>query len=394
MNSRIFFITDSFPTISQIFISREILELEKRNVDICVYSIHRPKDMIHHDINRKLKADIIYTEDINSGKMMKMLCHISYLLTSPIRYLSAYKTSRVSDLPGLRYKFSQLPLICKKIEHFQPHHIHCHFGREGMLYGWLVSKILNIPFSVTLHGSDILIDPYKNLGIVLHDAEKVICVSENIRNCLIEKFSISTDKIHVIRCGVALDEFHFTPDLPESLKILSVARLHPVKGLNFLVEACEILSRRDVDFECTIYGEGPERDNLEHLINERKLGQYIKLPGAIANEKLADIYTKHSLVVLPSVSEGLPVVLMEAMASGRPIVASNVGGVSEIVEHDVNGLLVEPGNPAKLAAAIESMYKINGESLQQKAKQNRLKIERNFSIKKEIGKLSKLLSQK
>jgi glycosyltransferase involved in cell wall biosynthesis len=394
MNMRILYITDIFPTISQIFISREIFELEKKGNDICVLSIHRPQEIVTQELNSKLKADVIYGDTIRAQKAAKGLRHCCYLLTVPIGYFQAFRASKVRGLPGNYYKFTQLPLVCDKIRDFKANRIHCHFGREGMLYGWLVSKMLNIPFSVTLHGSDALVDPYGNLGVVLRDADKVICVSEQIRNTLQNRFGVSPVQTHLVRCGVCPADFFCAAPLSGSLKILCVARLHSVKGLIYLIEACGILRERNIDFECTIYGEGPERDSLEKRIKELELESVVKLPGAISNEQLPVIYARHSLFVLPSLSEGAGVVLMEAMASYLPVVASNVGGIPEIVEDKVNGLLIEPEQPDKLAEAIEKTYNSRQEVLQRMGKRNRLKVEQHFNAKNEIDKLYTLFCDK
>ena len=387
---RVFYITDIFPSISQVFISREIVELEKRNLNICVFSLYRPKEKTTHEINNKIKAEIIYGENILAGKIEKCLRHGFYFLKTPCSYSKAFCASRRPGLPNMYYKFTQLPMVCDKIRAFRANHIHCHFGREGMLYGWLASRMLNIPFSVTLHGSDALVDPYENLETVLKDADSVICISEKIRNTLQKHFAVNSGRTHLVRCGINPTDFYNSTPFPASLKILCVARLHPVKGLINLIEACAILQKRKIDFECTIFGEGFERYKLEKKIKELNLDLVIKLPGAISNEKLPDIYARHSLFVLPSLSEGVGVVLMEAMASGLPVVASDVGGIPEIIENKINGLLVEPQQPEKLAEAIEKIYSLNSEELQRMVEQNRLKVKQYFNLKNETNKLYSL----
>jgi len=287
----------------------------------------------------------------------------------------------------MQYMFRHLPVYCRLIQTWEAEHLHAHFGRVGALLAWLAGSMLGIPFSVTLHGSDILVDPYPALGILLQHAKLVVCVSNQIRDKVENNYGIQPERVAVIRCGVDTEEYKPSSVTNGRMKILSVARLHPVKGVNDLITACGLLREKGIDFECTIIGEGQERTELQAKINSLGLEGCVNMPGWIENEKLPEIYRSHSLFVLSSYSEGLPVVIMEAMACGLPVVATRVGGVPEIVEHGRNGAIVEPHRPDMIADALLNLSNMNDSERKTMAERNREKIQSDFNCHQEVMKL-------
>ncbi len=259
----LFYITDIFPAVSQIFISRELAGLEQLGANITMLSLQKPQDVVDHALNRQLRTRCYWCPDLAVTRVGKAVGHLSTFIARPNSYLATHTCARSAGLPPLRYIFRQLPLYGRLIRESGAQRIHCHFGRQGMLVGWLASRLLGLPFSVTLHGSDILVSPYKNLGAVLADADLVICVSEKIRTVVRQNYHIDPQKLAVIRCGIPLADYQLAPVLPGILKILCVARLHPVKGINDLIAACSLLRERQVKFECLIVGDGELRQALQ-----------------------------------------------------------------------------------------------------------------------------------
>ena len=375
------YIVDMFPSVSQIFISREIKVLEELGENVTILSLQKPSaDHCLHRVNQTLKAKIYYSEDLSVNKINKGLQHLLSLASSPSRYFSSFQASRhPAGLPPRTFLFRQLPLFRELIKKEQIDHIHCHFGWEGMLAGWMLNKLSGVPFSVTLHGSDILVSPYESLGDVLKSSAMIVCVSRQIQDIVINRYGVSADKTVVIRCGIDPQQFQQKAAFEGDLNILTVARLHPVKGLGDLVEACRLLKEQGVVFHCTIAGEGDERQKLEELIDQYGLAASVDLPGSVANHELPGILTRHNIFVLPSHSEGVPVSLMEAMAVGLPVVATDVGGVAELVRKGENGVLVEPGNPLALADAIVQVQAMPVNEKQRLAQRNRARVAELFN---------------
>lgn len=389
----LFYVTDIFPAISEIFVDREIAALEARGTRIGVLAMIRLPVSFEHELSRKLRASRHYAFDLHTGKILTGASHLRYLVARPVAYACTLYRSRTRGLPAMGILFRQLPLICNLIRSAGAGRIHCHHGRTGMLAGWLASRLLRLPFSVTIHGSDVLVSPYPGLARVLRDADLVVCVSEKIRSQVCTEHHVCAEKTALIRCGISLAQYRFPAELPKELRILCVARLDPIKGVSLLVRACALLRDAGVDFACSIVGDGEEKEELEGLIDAQGLRDMVKLHGALPNEVLPELYARHSVFVLPSYSEGLGVVLMEAMACGLPVVASRVGGIPEIVTDQVNGFLVEPGKPDQIATAIRRVAALDEGGLNAMRRRNRLKIEQEFNGETEAAKLHALFSR-
>jgi glycogen synthase len=204
----------------------------------------------------------------------------------------------------------------------------------------------------------------------MRQADAVVTVSQNIADTLAND-GIDPRKLRVVRRGV--DRAVFAPGdrvtarrglgLPESGNVfIAVGRLVPVKGHSDLLQACRLLAARRVSFQCHLIGDGPLKGELQRQIMQLGLSNVVHLQGAQTQSELVEWYRAANLTVLPSLSEGVPNVLMESMACGTPFVASDVGGVAEIADsrHD---RLVPPASPVALADAIEWQLKIRAASL-------------------------------
>lgn len=210
------------------------------------------------------------------------------------------------------------------------------------------ARLLGISFSMTLHGSDLLLHP-AYLDVKLLACKFCLTVSEYNRGYILAHYpQISREKVFVSRMGV---------DVPSNLsaqvsaasnslrlKLLAVGRLHSVKDHAFLIRACAQLAAQGVDFECSIVGEGPERKLLEKLIAEYHLGQQVTLLGQVARAEIGYLYDAADVVVLTSRSEGIPLVLMEAMAHAKIVLAPAITGIPELIVTGKTGFLYEPGS--------------------------------------------------
>jgi colanic acid/amylovoran biosynthesis glycosyltransferase len=237
-------------------------------------------------------------------------------------------------------------------------HIHVHHGYFSSWIAMVAAHFLRIEFSLTLHGSDLLLHP-AYLDMKLDECKFCVTISEFNKRRILEQYpEIQPDKIIVRRMGVDTVEYpaRQIPVEPRLFSLLAVGRLHPVKDHAFLVRACQLLKNRDIPFECVIAGEGPERASIEQLIHDLSLEGDIRLPGHLSGSDLDRCYATATLVVLTSRSEGIPLVLMEAMARGKTVLAPAITGIPELVLHGKNGFLYEPGSLEDFVAQVELIY--------------------------------------
>jgi len=227
-------------------------------------------------------------------------------------------------------------------------HIHVHHGYFGSWIGMVAARLLGVSFSLTLHGSDLLLHG-TYLGTKLANCLFCITISDFNRRYIWEHFpEIDPAKIIVSRLGVEVPlpaKFAIRVDRDDQRKftLLAVGRLHAVKDHAFLVHACARLRDFGVNFECFVAGEGPERQALELLIRHSRLQERVTLLGHVAREDIDSLYRKADVIVLTSRSEGIPRVLMEAMARGRIVLAPAITGIPELVIPGKTGFLYQSG---------------------------------------------------
>jgi glycosyltransferase involved in cell wall biosynthesis len=242
-------------------------------------------------------------------------------------------------------------------------HVHAQFGWAAQP-AMLVAHLSGASFSFTLHHSDIYMRPPRNLDELVDHALFCVTVSDFNRSYLLREWpTLEASKVHVIRCGVDTEKFRpnrarHRPD--RVARLLCVARLEPVKNIPFILEICASLRRRGIGCRCTIVGDGSERADLERRVEQLGLGHCVLLAGRVPQEKLVYIYQDSDIFVLASESEGLPVVAMEAMATGLPVVAPRIMGIPELVEDGVTGLLYQRHDLEAACAAVQRLVEDPG----------------------------------
>jgi glycosyltransferase involved in cell wall biosynthesis len=239
-------------------------------------------------------------------------------------------------------------------------HIHAHHGYFASWVAMVAARLLRIGFSMTLHGSDLLLHG-TYLDTKLANCSFCFTVSEYNRRYILDRYpTVDPRKVILQRIGVGQIAVgvgcRARADIQGQLLLLAVGRLHPVKNFEFLVRACALLRKRGISFACWIAGDGPERKKLDHLICELKLGGEVELLGHVPQEQLINYYALADLVVLTSRSEGLPLVLMEAMAHGKLVLAPDITGIPELVRHRKTGFLYRAGSLESFVTWIEFIY--------------------------------------
>jgi colanic acid/amylovoran biosynthesis glycosyltransferase len=263
-------------------------------------------------------------------------------------------------------------------------HIHAHTATYPLLTAWLCHRLTGVPYSFTAHAHDIFVDQ-SLLRRRLAAAEFAIAISDFNRGFLAAYGGDRATPVHVIRCGIRLDAYRFRPRAPQAtgpVHALCVAGLKDYKGHEVLLRALATgdggLGRVRLD----LVGDGPLRQQLERLVETLDLHDRVRFHGALPEPEVialldgADFYVLPSVIAPDGTMEGLPVVLMEALAAGLPVVATRVSGVPELIQAGETGLLAEPGDASDLRRAIMSLLADPSAALR-RAEAGRAVVERN-----------------
>ena len=257
-----------------------------------------------------------------------------------------------------------------------------------------MSKFLKVPFSCTGHGSEILLYPESYLKELIISSKPFITISKYNKKFLEDNYDIAPDVIKINYVGIYLDKFRPLPNHEKKsvFTILSVTGLIKIKGVNFLINACKLLQVKGLDFQCNIIGTGKLYDDIIGQIINLGLKDRVFLLGEIENNLLLQYYNDSYVFVLPSLSESMGVVNMEALACELPVIATDVRGVSEIVIDGFTGYLVKPANSHEIAEKIEFCYN-NPNIVKQLGINGRKHVLKTFNIKKNVQRFEKLLNQ-
>ena len=371
----VIYLSNQFPSPVEPYVTDEIEEIRRRGLDVLPCSARRV-DLARFDNRlREFSSETLYlwrprwsiiSQAIwqawrSSDKLKEFLRRILFEGgESPLRRARAL----VHTLLGL--------YLAILLEGHGVKHIHVHHGYFSAWVGMVAARILSIEFSLTLHGSDLLLHS-TYLDVKLKQCKFCLTISEYNRREILRRYPfVDPDKVIVQRLGVntqplrpsfaeqsAAKDATLRPAGTAQLKpcpptstngtdscqfvILAVGRLHPVKDHAFLIRACHLLKEHAPDFLCLIAGEGPQRNRLEQLIRDLHLQEKVELLGHVPHPQLDSYYARADLVVLSSRSEGLPLTLMEAMARQKLVLAPAITGIPELIEEGDTGFLYSPG---------------------------------------------------
>jgi len=360
---KVAYLANQFPSAVEPYVSAEIEELRRRGLEVIAGSALRAnKD--ESGVATEGSAGIVILQPFRAVLLMRALwlClrHWSRIADLLRRIALQGKESPAQRIKALLHTwlgaYYALRLEGRGIEH-----IHIHHGYFGSWIGMVAARLLNLGFSMTLHGSDLLLHR-AYLDTKLKNCRCCLTVSEFNRRYILEHYpGLEAEKVVVTRLGVEVSEisrgsnFGFERSAHHegsNFTILAVGRLHVVKDHAFLVRACAQLRARGMRFACSLAGEGPERHRLESLINHYRLDDHVTLLGHVPREQMDAVYARADVVVLTSRSEGIPLVLMEAMALGKVVLAPAITGIPELVLAGKSGFLYEPGSLGDLVARL------------------------------------------
>jgi len=340
------FLSNQFPSPIETYVIDQLEELRRRSVRVVAGSVWRTRAKANAHAPR-IAADVV-------------LIPLRAILAVRAAWLCVRRWGRIAPLIG-RIAIQGKEGVSQRLKTVAHtylgacyavalegrgiEHIHAHHGYFGSWIALTAARLLGLPFSMTLYGSDLLLHA-AYLDTKLEQCAFCLTISEFNRQYILQHFpDAEAGKIEVVRLGVDVFERSETPvaekDVPFTL--LAVGRLHPVKNHAFLVRACSELLARKVSFRCFIVGQGPERSNLESLIQDSGLSGHVHLLGYVSQEERDALYDEADIVVLTSRSEGIPVVLMEAMGRGKLVLAPSITGIPELVIEGKTGFLYAPG---------------------------------------------------
>jgi len=344
-------IIDRFPKISETFILREILAMQRKSVNIEVFAFEKyDEGVIHHEVNdvRKITyfPKTIFFDEVYA--------HFYWFFKQPSSYL---KTARFALNPhsGISSLFFHNMYDAIIIYNQKPDHIHAHWLKSSD-FAMLIYLLTGISYTFTTHRAEIYDVSPKNYKIKSKLAKKHITVTEYNRNYIIHHFGVDEEDITVVHSSLDFTKNYPIADSKGKNTIISVARLDKVKNLDVLIRACSILKKKKIDFTCLIVGDGPERVNLDRLIKELNLAHEVQLLGYKTQDEVLELFNQAKLLVLASRSEGWPNVFTEAWVCKVPIIGPNVMGIPDILHDGEDGFLVEPDDIDTLVDKIEIMF--------------------------------------
>jgi glycosyltransferase involved in cell wall biosynthesis len=358
------YLVSQYPALSHTFVLREVRALRRHGVEVCVVSV-RGCDRPIAELSADEAEEAMQTFSVlGAGYLHALAANLRILCRHPVGYLRgllyAWALSRGTPKLMLTYTFYFLEAVVagQYFERQRVTDIHTHFSSTVLL---ILARIFRVRYSLTAHGSGEFVDV-----VGFHFAEKVAGATlvATIAQYGMSQVLNACDPAHwhkvvVLPLGVDVEAFRPRAAPPrnpnEPFRLLSVGRLSPPKGYPILIEAVALLRERGRNVSLTLVGEGPLRSTLAELIAVRGLKDIVRLAGACNHDCIADYYDSSDAFVLSSFLEGLPVVLMEAMAMELPCVATWITGVPEIIENDVDGLLVPPASATAIVDAVERL---------------------------------------
>lgn len=391
------YLTSQYPATSHTFISREVSAMRDLGISLDTFSVRPPGEAELTDEANRLEHQTTFTL-LNQSVATFAAAHVSLFLRRPLGYLTTFALALSHRAPGLRSlalaiaHFAESIVLAHELERRGVTHLHNHFANSAATVGLLAARLIGIGWSLTLHGiSETDYPAGVTLGRKIEAADLVICVSwfgraQAMRLVGPEQWP----KFKVVRCGLSLDSVgRVALAKPGNGSVICVGRLSPEKGHAGLLHAFAASLPAFPNARLKLVGDGPARADLEASARALGIEQKVTFAGRLGeSETLAEI-GKADILVLPSLMEGLPIVLMEAMALGVPVVASRIAGIPELIAENVEGLLFTPADWNDLREKIGHLLgdAALGEKL---AAQARVKIAAEFDIITSASRLAEL----
>jgi glycosyltransferase involved in cell wall biosynthesis len=387
------YLFERFPSFGQTFCYREVAELDRQGVTPPIFSIRNPKDEPQQDWDTHIVKRVHYLpeekeliDDVRRASKKRRL--------TPEIISAMDEWGRRTDF----LRLYQAVYVGLRLQEMGIGHVHAHFMGMAARTAFWIHKLFPVTFTFTAHANDIFAPRNFEIGLdkLVDTARGVVTVSDYAKEFLQERFPERADRIRRIYNGLNLAEFGRADFSSSPPLILAVGRLIAKKGFTDLIRACGLIAERGKSFRCEIIGEGPLENELRGQIERLNLQNRVALSGAKPQPEVRQRLVAANVVVLPSIidpdggMDNLPTVIMEAMATRLPVVSTAIGGIPEMVVENETGFLVEPGDAAALADAIEKL--IDDRALAQELGQAGYeRAQEFFSIDKNVRELCTLI---
>ena len=388
------YIIGSYPLLTTTFIDREISEARRQGARVHVVSLRPPDNRSLSPAQEALVASVSYVRPIGVWRLIR--AHVRFLRSRPGVLARTYVhlvtlrhdslRSRVKTVLHVGLGVAAADMLAAK----GSDHLHAHFIDRAAVAAWVSSLLLDLPFSVTAHANDIFVSPVL-LAEKLAAAEFAVTCTEYNRSYLLQEVGPSQADIVTIHHGIDLQSLPARRQSSGSSPlVLAVGQLREKKGLRHLIDATALLADRN--FDVVIAGDGPLRAELQEQIESLGLGEKVRLLGAVSHDRVLELMQEATVFVLPAVvaadgdRDGIPNVILEAMAMELPVVATRHSGIPEAVIDGATGVLVEVGDPAALAAAILRVFD-DAAGAARMGMEGRALVASRFDLERNIGQL-------
>jgi glycosyltransferase involved in cell wall biosynthesis len=404
---RVAYLASRYPAVTHTFIANEVRALRATGVSVEPVTVRRPEE--REVLGPVDRAEHARTHALVPTSARRLVGdHIHAFARAPLAYAGTLVHAMRLSTGGPRallwqlFYFAEAILLWRWMDGRGLRHLHVHFstpaGDVAMLstrFGQRAARAGDRwTWSMTVHGPTELREPGRNkLAAKVAAADAVVCISDFARSQVAISAPEQWGKLTTVRMGIDLSMFapsEPADERPGMLRILNVAAMRPQKGQALLLEALAKLRGDGVDAHLTIVGDGPEREHLESRVAQLGIAEHVEMPGALGHDAIPRHMQEADVFCLPSFAEGVPTVLMEAMASGLPVVATYVGGVPDLVEPGTSGLLVSPGSADLLADALARLAADPG--LRRRLVDSGLaRVSANHDVHRQVGELRAVL---
>ena len=354
--TRVAYLVSDYDAPSHTFVRREVAALRALHTEVLAFTIHAA-------VGSHSEATSVLGRPISAYLIAPLLA----LFRQPLRFFSTWMLSLHHRAPGMRaliwtqFHFIEAIVLARLLSKDEADHLHVHFANSGATVGMLASHYLRLPWSLTLHGISETDYP---AGLLLPDkisrASFVACASYFMQAQAMRHVSPEQwPKFRIVRCGVdyhGLDQYRKSTSDHETPNLICVGRLSPEKGHLDLLEVIAELCAQGVDCRLNLVGDGPSRAVIEKKVSALRLENKVCFSGFLSEGHTLEAIAESDVLVLPSFMEGLPVVLIEAMALGKPVIASRVAGIPELIEHGRSGYLFTPSDKKGLEKALIDVF--------------------------------------
>jgi colanic acid/amylovoran biosynthesis glycosyltransferase len=391
---RITYFINHYPKVSHSFVRREILALERQGFVVQRIALRGWRDSLPDEEDRQEQKRTHYV--LRGGLWGLLLPMVRAMLRTPSRFFAvaalAVKMSRNSDRP-LPYHLIYVAEACRILEWlvgFGSVRLHAHFGTNSAEVAMLVRALGGPPYSFTVHGPDEFLRPI-GLDEKIRRSAFVVAISNFGRSQLfLRSRHADWPKVKIVHCGLEKSFYEDASPTRGPPRLICVGRLCEAKGQLLLIEAAALLADEGIAFEMVLVGDGPMRQEIEDLVQKCGLGARVRITGWISSSEVREEILAARALVLPSFAEGLPVVIMEAMALRRPVLSTYVAGIPELVRHGQEGWLVPAGAVKELAEAMEACLASSVDDLRRLGDAAQSRVLVRHCADTEAGKLAEL----